>query len=147
MKRGIDPVGSDNEPEGDDERREATRFPLLLNAQCIKRDGSEMQVWLTDISQTGCQIFTCAEALTQKNAVVVLSYGDECRSGEIAWAAGTKAGVRFDLALPPLTVKHLLSARPSPLRQTEYRNDRPVDRFGRKLAPLPPIAKGRKIGL
>jgi hypothetical protein len=146
MKRSTDPGGSADEPIGDAERREGTRFPLLLNARCIRRDGREMQVWLTDISRTGCQIFACAELLKRQDTVVVLSCGDESRSGEIAWAEGPKAGVRFDLALPPFTIKHLLSARPKPVRQTEYSDDRPVDQFGRKLAPLPPIARCRRIG-
>jgi hypothetical protein len=142
MKRGRDEAAADSAAE----RRDGTRFPLLLNAQCIKPDGGEVQVWLTDISQTGCQIFTCADALTRKDAAIVLSYGDERRSGEIAWIAGMKAGVRFDLAIPPLAISHLLTARPSAPRQMKYYLDEPVDRFGRKLAPLPPLA-GRRNGL
>jgi hypothetical protein len=147
VKPSTDPAASDDQPAGDAERREVTRFPLLLNAQCINHDGREVQVWLIDISQTGCQIFTGAALLTRQDAEIVLSYGDESRSGEVAWTAGMKAGVRFDLALPPLVISQLLTAKPSAPLQMEYCRDWLVDKFGRKLAPLPPLAKGGRTGL
>jgi hypothetical protein len=147
LKRGTDPRELDDAPVGEDDRRDGTRFPLLLTAQCIKRDGKEMQVWLTDISHTGCQIFACAESLTRQESVVVVSYGDECRSGSVAWTEGMKAGVRFDLALPALTIKQLLTAKPSSSRPAERDFDRPVDQFGRKLAPLPRLGRGRRSGV
>ena len=146
MKRGVHPIAPKGEPAGADERRDGARFPLLLNAQCITVDGQELQVWLTDISHTGCQIFTCAESLKGQRAVVLVGYGDDGRAGEVAWASGMKAGVRFDLALSTLALNQLLTAKPVPPCKAELECDRPVDQFGRKLAPLPQLSRDRKLG-
>lgn len=132
-------------PAGASDRRAASRQAILLNAQCLVDPDHSSEVWLTDISNCGCQLFTHAGLLQGGKDVVILTYTGERRTGQVAWVSGMRAGLRFDLALPSVALEQLLTARPCRSLRPERGFGGLKDHFGRELAPLPDLARTRKL--
>jgi hypothetical protein len=127
------------------DRRVADRLPVIVNAQCFGGRDHSLDVWLVDISEKGCQLFGRADLLRSGQQVVILYDGGEAHAGRVMWAAGTKAGMQFDLALPHDKLEQLLKVRPLPSLEPVRDFDKLVDQFGRELPPLPSLVKARKI--
>lgn len=127
----------DKEAAGSSDRREEDRLSLVLNARCQFGQKQLSEVWLIDVSTTGCQLFNRPGLFRTGQQVVISHWHDRGFRGEVVWATDMKAGVRFASALPGDAIEGLLGASPSllPVRH----NDVPVDQFGRELAPLPPL--------
>jgi hypothetical protein len=125
------------------DRRVADRLPIVVNAQCLARNHS-LDVWLIDVSHMGCQLFGRADQLQSGQQVVILYEGGEPHRGRVMWAAGTKAGMQFDLALPHEKLEQLLTLRPFPPLEPMRDFEKLVDQFGREVPPLPSLVKPRK---
>jgi hypothetical protein len=126
------------------DRRVANRLPIVVNAQCLGSRNHSLDVWLIDISQQGCQLLGGAGLLQSGQQVVILCDGGEAHRGRVMWAAGTKAGMQFDLALPHEKLEQLSTVRPIPSLEPARDFDKLVDQFGRELPPLPSLVKARK---
>jgi hypothetical protein len=140
-------TSSSDKPEDKDgqigapERRAGERLPLILQAQCLVGYDRSSDVWLIDVSPSGCQLFACAGLLESGQEVVIHRNGDERHCGQVVWASGMKAGVRFDPAIPEDLLEQLLTGQPNPLAEPAPDSAKLVDRFGRELAPLPVLTK------
>lgn len=130
----------------DADRRSGERQSLVLSAQC--RTGAEhlLDVWLTDLSHGGCQLFACAGLLDCGQDIAIVWHGGQVHKGHIVWSSGMKAGIEFDLAIPGHVFEKLLTTRPAALQITPSDYDQVMDRFGRALAPLPSLEKPRRRG-
>lgn len=122
---------------GEANRRVTDRLPLVLNAQCLVGYDQASAVWLIDISQQGCQLFTSAGTLEDGQDIVILRNGGGRHQGRVVWVSGMKAGVRFRDAISTERLEHLLNLPPDQSREVSSDSDRILDRFGRELAPLP----------
>jgi hypothetical protein len=136
--------GNDEPGQADSaDRRERDRLPALVPITCVVCYDQTPNVWLIDISQTGCRLFARAGVFRDGEEVFIVRPDGERHRGEIAWVSGQNAGVQFDFVLPQLAFKRLLTASGTVDRPTRD-VERLVDQFGRKVAPLEPLARPRQ---
>lgn len=124
----------------EEERRLGDRFALTFSTRCLTEEGQISDVWLLDLSRKGCQLFCHAGAFLPGQNVVVINHAGERHSGRVAWAAEMKAGVEFHRLICSDAFAGMLAFRPDP--GPKAIDPRPMeDQFGRKLSPLPPLAR------
>ncbi|MCW1430200.1 PilZ domain-containing protein [Novosphingobium sp. JCM 18896] len=117
------------------DRRTSERFPLLIDSRCTIGGGRTADVWLIDISRTGCQVFNYPGPFSPGAGVIVFDRHGEGVAGNVAWVSGTKAGVKFEIVLSDENFARIQERPPSAPSATEDL-DPMVDQFGRVLAPL-----------
>lgn len=117
---------------GGPNRRGGSRKTLLLNARCRVSLGNSAEVWLLDLSTSGCRLFGRAGLLRLGQAVMIRPEGLEAHAGTVMWVSGEQAGVHFEQTLHPAVVDHLTSAKP-PSQPKAVPLDSWVDKFGRRL--------------
>lgn len=113
-------------------RRGGSRKTLLLNARCRVSLGNSAEVWLLDLSTTGCRVFGRAGLLRLGQAIMIRPEGLAAQPGTVVWVAGEQAGVHFEQHLHPSVVDHLTSAKPASQPKAAPL-DSLVDKFGRRL--------------
>jgi hypothetical protein len=121
-------------------RRSSDRIAVVLGVECLLDPERRSDVWLIDLSASGCQLFASSGLFQASQEIVLLRATGESHRGRVAWTDGMKAGVMFDLALSNAALGSLLEtpvASPSPAPVF----DRLTDRFGRDLAPLPALRR------
>lgn len=104
----------------------------MLDARCRVSFGNSAEVWLLDVSTTGCRVFGRAGLLRLDQTVIIRPHGLEPQSGTVVWVAGEQAGVHFEHPLHPSVVDHLTSASP-PSQPKAAPRESLVDKFGRRL--------------
>lgn len=118
------------------ERRQADRQRMRMNVRCRIAPGQSPEVWLTEISITGCQIGVREGLLAAGRYVVIKAGGLEGLPGTVRWVLGEAAGIEFEQPLHPAVLDHLLSgSQPTaykPAETAERRIDRPAQAFGRR---------------
>jgi len=133
---------------------------MLLNVHCRIASGLSPEVWLTNLSQTGCQLILRAGILHISQRIVIMPQetarpqarrsGDEKIApqpqrlpGTVKWTFEDRAGVQFDDPLDEETVARLLAAKPKSAVPPERARNEFVDQFGR---PLPDWPRARNSG-
>lgn len=82
-----------------DERREHARIASNAAVHC-RAPASPRRVRLVDVSRSGCRVRALDGAAVPYGATVLLDFARADRvSGQVVWAEGQTAGVRFDHAL------------------------------------------------
>lgn len=129
------PAGDFDADQDPANRRERPRLPLIFRVTCVIYSDPNPDVWITDVSQSGCRLFAHAGMFREGESLVVVRPDGERHRGKVAWVSGERAGVRFDAALPHLALKQLLAS--SQMGDRALSELEPlIDQFGRKLAPL-----------
>jgi len=116
------------------DRRREGRQRMLLEVRCRIAPGQSPEVWLTEISVTGCQILVREGLLAQGQYVVIKPKGIEGVPGIVRWILGEAAGIEFERPLHEAVLTHLLDGRQA---AGAYRSDEFVDRFGRRMPARP----------
>lgn len=116
------------------ERRRDGRQRIHMSVRCRIAPGQSPEVWLTEISVTGCQIAIREGLLTQGQHVVVKAQGLEGLPGRVRWVLNESAGIAFEQPLHPAVLTHLLEGGQQP---RAYRPDEFVDQFGRRMPTRP----------
>lgn len=126
-----------------DDRRTESRRPILLNVRCRIAAGLSPEVWLTNLSDTGCQLILRAGVLMVDQHIVIEPRELEGVPGLVKWTAETRAGIAFDIPLDQAMIDCLLATKPTAASPPERGRDEFVDRFGR---PLPEWPRSRNSG-
>ena len=105
-------------------------------------DDRKEQVFLYDLSISGCMIEISQGQLTIGDSVVVKLTHFVQAHGQVVWQIEQNAGVRFEAPLPDLLVERL-GFQPN---TTRFEDLAPRDRFGRLLPSLPPYTQERHRG-
>ena len=123
------------------DRRLEARLPLVFGVKCTLDLGQDLDVFVMNISQSGCLVFAQAGLLRSEQHITLFRAGAEMRQGQVAWTSGTKAGVRFDLGISANYLDQLFAAQLPKVASDPF-----IDQFGRALAPLPGLgrSKGRR---
>lgn len=87
---------------------------MLMNVRCRIAPGQSPEVWLTEISLTGCQIGVREGLLTEGRYVVIKAQGLEGLPGTVRWSLGEAAGIEFEQPLHPAVLAHLLGGSQTP---------------------------------
>jgi len=131
---------------------------MLLNVHCRIASGLSPEVWLTNLSTTGCQLILRAGILHLSQRIVITPQeatkqparrsGDappppQHLPGTVRWVFEDRAGIQFDEPLDDETVKRLLAAKPISAAPPERARNEFVDQFGR---PLPDWPRARHSG-
>jgi hypothetical protein len=111
----------DIEPEGSPEDRIAPRTNLLL-AATAEVGGRSLPIRIRNLSDTGALIE--GAGLPEAGMKVVLTRGDLQVAATVAWAAGSRRGVRFS---GPTPVNEWTGGKPKPIDCTGLRDQRRVD--------------------
>jgi hypothetical protein len=111
----------DIQPEGSPEDRIAPRTNLLL-AATAEVGGRSLPIRIRNLSDTGALIE--GAGLPEAGTTVVLTRGDLQVAATIAWAAGSRRGVRF---AGPTPVNEWTGGKPKPIDCTGLRDQRRVD--------------------
>jgi hypothetical protein len=111
----------DIEPEGSPEDRVAPRTNLLL-AATAEVGGRSLPIRIRNLSDTGALIE--GAGLPEAGTTVVLTRGDLQVAATVAWAAGSRRGVRF---AGPTPVNEWTGGKPKPIDCTGLRDQRRVD--------------------
>lgn len=93
----------------DFEHRGNERHPISLRGKCRTGRGLRDDVWISDISESGCCISTNGLHLSSGSPLVVRPDGLEGMISEVRWTEGLKAGVQFAEPLYTPVVEHLAS--------------------------------------
>lgn len=109
------------EPEGSAEDRAAPRTNLLL-AATAEVDGRSLAVRIRNLSETGAMIE--GAGLPDAGVALVLLRGDLQVAATVAWAAGSRRGVRF---VGPTPVNEWTGGKPKAIDCTGLRDQRRVD--------------------
>lgn len=123
-------------------RRERDRSPLIFRVTCVTYCDPAPDVWLTDVSLSGCRLFAREGMFRDGESIVIVRPDGERHRGEVAWVSKEKAGVRFDVVLPQAALNELVASAQMLARATND-SEPLVDNFGRKLAPLIPLSRFR----
>lgn len=126
------------------DRRTSERFPLLIDSRCTIGGGRTAEVWLIDISRTGCQVFNYPGPFSPGAGVIVFDRHGKGLDGNVAWVSGTKAGVKFAVRLSDENFARMQEPAVAAYSATDDL-DPMVDQFGRALAPLPSRAYRRDL--
>lgn len=110
---------------------------MLMEVRCRIAPGQSPEVWLTEISVTGCQILVREGLLSQGQYVVIKPKGIEGVPGVVRWLLGEAAGVEFERPLHAAVLAHLLNGQ---YAQNPYPSGDFVDRFGRRMPARPQYA-------
>jgi hypothetical protein len=116
------------------ERRRESRQRILMDVRCRIAPGQSPEVWLTEISVTGCQILIHEGLLEAGRNVVIKAKGLEGLPGTVRWVLGEAAGIAFEQPMHPAVLDHLLSGGSQP---AGYRSNEFVDQFGRRMPNWP----------
>ncbi|HYE26737.1 MAG TPA: PilZ domain-containing protein [Allosphingosinicella sp.] len=110
------------QPEKGPEDRASPRTNLLL-AATVEAGGRILPVRIRNLSETGAMIE--GAGLPDAGMKLVLARGDLHVSAVVAWAAGSRRGVKFDGPTP--VHEWTGGAKPKPLECTGLRDQRRVD--------------------
>ena len=133
---------------------------MLLNVHCRIASGLSPEVWLTNLSPTGCQLILRAGILHLSQRIVITPQDTTSPPGRrssdakvvrppqrlagiVRWVFEDRAGVQFDEPLDEETVAQLLAAKPVSAVPPERARNEFVDQFGR---PLPDWPRARHSG-
>ena len=117
------------------DRRAFARRALLLNVRCHVTDDIDVEVWLTDLAASGCQLILRAGLLEKYRRIIIQPREIGALPGLVRWSFGTRAGVAFDRPLDEARIVQLLNALPKPsppAQRTVF-----LDQFGRPLPQWP----------
>lgn len=117
------------------DRRRDGRQRIQMSVRCRIAPGQSPEVWLTEISVTGCQIAIREGLLTLGQPVVIKAKGLEGLPGAVRWVLNESAGIAFEQPLHPAVLDHLLDGGSPP--PTTYRPAEFVDQFGRRMPNWP----------
>jgi hypothetical protein len=112
---------ADIKPEAGAEGRVSPRTNLLLSATA-EAGGIVIPVRIRNLSETGAMLE--GNGLPDAGLPLVIRRGDLQISAVVAWAAGSRRGVRFD---GPTPVSEWTGGKPKPLDCTGLRDQRRVD--------------------
>jgi hypothetical protein len=112
------------------DRRTPGRTRLPMDVLCRIAPGRSPEVWLTEISLSGCQLKIRAGLLTARQYVAIKPPDIESLPGTVRWVQGGAAGVQFERPLHEAVLRHLLYEPP---QSPAPRSHQFVDRFGRPL--------------
>jgi hypothetical protein len=129
---------SDAMTNANSDRRTLGRTRLPMDVLCRIAPGRSPEVWLTEISLSGCQLKIRAGLLTARQFVAIKPPDIEGLPGTVRWVQGGAAGVQFERPLHEAVLRHLLYEPP---QSPAPRSHQFVDRFGRPL-PRKPYDRG-----
>jgi hypothetical protein len=114
-----------------DERRN----PRVVSDKSIhfRRNRITTAVRLYNLSVDGCMVATTENALNARDYIEIEFEEGIGAEGEVVWAGGNIAGIRFFGRLHPVVVQYFGYR----LRSNSFNEKRPRDRFGRILRSLP----------
>lgn len=111
------PSESKNLPEGEPERRRASRVPIVSEVLVRRLGGFNFNVAVKDISTGGCRV-ELLEPSEIGDPIVTRLPQLEPLGARVCWAEGTTTGVQFLTTIHP-AVFNLLLTRLSPADQTQ----------------------------
>lgn len=113
---------------------------MLMDVRCRIAPGQSPEVWLTEISVTGCQLAMREGVLTVGQYVVIKAKGLEGLPGTVRWILGEAAGIEFEQPLHPAVLSHLLRGS----APTAYKPPEVAGQQGGRMPVTRPAAFGRK---
>lgn len=128
------------EPEGSAEDRVAPRTNLLL-AATAEVGGRQLPIRIRNLSETGAMIE--GAGLPEAGAQILLSRGDLQVAASVAWAAGSRRGVRFG---GPTPVNEWTGGKPRAIDCTGLRDQRRVDAIQAEARANPVSGRALRSG-
>lgn len=128
------------EPEGSVEDRIAPRTNLLL-AATAEVGGRSLPIRIRNLSETGAMIE--GAGLPEAGTPLVLMRGDLQVAATIAWAAGSRRGVRFG---GPTPVNEWTGGKPKAIDCTGLRDQRRVDAIQAEARAAPVTGRALRSG-
>ena len=89
------------------EKRVNRRYSLTRSARCYTARGRVIEGTMTDLSRSGCCIFSPRPPLRDGDLISVRIDGMEGFAGRVRWVRGPMMGVRFESDLYEPIVRHL----------------------------------------
>jgi hypothetical protein len=126
-------------PEGGAEDRIAPRTNLLL-AATAEVGGRSLPVRIRNLSETGAMVE--GAGLPEAGMPLVLMRGDLQVAATVAWAAGSRRGVRFG---GPTPVNEWTGGKPKAIDCTGLRDQRRVDAIQAEARADPPAGRALRL--
>ena len=121
------------------DRRKHPRLETNQKADCRDLNGNLPEVWLVDLTISGCQVIIGKGHLDIGQQVVIRPGAFDELPADVRWVREDRAGLEFASDLYPAVFNHLIEAKLD-VRQTEAVSSMNFrDRFGRVLPELRPF--------
>lgn len=127
------------------ERRVSNRRTIDQQVRCVTSAGPLPEVWLVDLSVSGCQVVMRGGTLIPGQALVVRPETLEALSATVRWVKESRAGLAFDHPLHESVFDHLVKSKVDPKMLASLGSTTPVDRFGRPMPQLQPLSIRRSV--
>jgi hypothetical protein len=127
------------------ERRRDERRRMLMSGRCRIAPGQSPEVWLIEISRSGCQITVREGLLARGQHVLIKTGGIAGLAGTVRWTRGEVAGIEFDEPLQAPLLELMVCGCPD---TGECEPSELVDQFGRRMPSWPRKSQsGSRSGL
>lgn len=127
------------------ERRRSKRRCTNDEVRCLTSNGPLPEVWLVDLSTSGCQVVMRNGILRLGQSLLIRPESIEALAGTVRWINKDRAGIEFAFALHPSVFDHLLKAKVDPTHVAHFKDEQFQDRFGRAMPPLKPLGIQRSV--
>ncbi len=121
------------------DRRKHPRLETNQKADCRDTDGLLPEVWLVDLTVSGCQVIIGKGHLAVGQKVVIRPDGFEGLPAAVRWIEDDRAGIEFASDLYPAVFDHLIEAKLNVQQFEAVSVMSFTDRFGRTLPELRPF--------
>ena len=127
------------------DRRKHPRLETNQKADCANSDGSLPEVWLVDLTISGCQVIIEKGHVAVGQHVTIRPTGFEGLPAIVRWVEDDRAGIEFASDLYPAIFNHLTEAKLSLQQFETVSSMKFTDRFGRILPELRPFTLYRSM--
>ena len=127
------------------DRRTTDRKKTRQEVRCLTSLGPLPEIWLYDLSLSGCQVVMQNGRLTDGQVLTIRPEGIESLAATVRWVEGDRAGIEFAFPLYPSVFDRLLKSKIDPDDVRRLESHELTDRFGRLMAPLPSLTIARRV--
>lgn len=127
------------------ERRTTNRKKIRKEVRCLTSLGPLPEVWLSDLSLSGCQVVMRNGQLTAGQILMIRPEGLESLEATVRWVITDRAGIEFAYPLHPSVFDHLLKSKIDSDDIPQLASHDFTDQFGRLLPPLPSLQISRSV--
>ena len=121
------------------DRRKHPRLETNQKADFRDLDGILPEVWLVDLTVSGCQVIIGKGHLTVGQQVVIRPNGFDELPAIVRWIEDDRAGIEFANDLYPAVFDHLIESKLNVQQSEAVSVMNFTDRFGRTLPELRPF--------
>ena len=127
------------------DRRKHARLDTNQEVDCRNLEGKLPEVWLVDLTISGCQVIVREGQLVLGQQVVIRPDGFDGLAAIVRWMRDDRAGIEFASELDSSVFDHLIESKLNVQQSEAITSLNFTDRFGRILPGLRPLPLYRSL--